>query len=64
MHYQIKEGKIEKIEPQVIEPEYDTISEEMLQLFMDESEEMKEYTKRNLELFLTPIPNLMRLLMR
>ncbi len=61
MLYRIKGGKLEKISPQEIEPDYDKISKEMLKLFEDEAEEMKEFTERNLELFLTPIPNLKRL---
>jgi DNA polymerase I len=59
--YRIKEGKLEKIKPQEIEEDYKKISQEMLKLFKDEAVEMKEFTERNLELFLTPIPNLKRL---
>jgi len=59
--YKITDGKLEKIDFKDNSKDSESIINEMLDLFKEEAEEMQEFAKRNLELFLTPIPDVKRM---
>ncbi len=59
--YKIEKGKIIKIDCIEQDKELKKFSEELRDLFANESEELKEFAEKNLEIFLTPIPDVKRL---
>lgn len=59
--YKIENGNIERISYKGDEKEYQETSEELIALFEDERPEIQEFAKKNLHLFLTPIPDVKRM---
>ena len=61
MFYSIEDGNIKKINFHNDEVEYKKMAKELLSKFEEEPEELKKFAKENIDIFLTPIPNLKRL---
>jgi len=61
MIYSIKNGTIKKIDFHSNKEEYNKMAKELLSKFKDDSKELKTFTEENIDIFLTPIPDLKRL---
>lgn len=61
--YKIKEGKIQKIETPTEPEEFDRVAKELKELFEEEDPAIQEFSKNNIELFLTEIPDVKRMAM-
>ncbi|TXT60029.1 MAG: DNA polymerase (modular protein) [Promethearchaeota archaeon] len=59
--YKIENGNLQKIRYEGNKGDYDKTYKELVTLFEDEKPEIQEFAKRNLELFLTPIPDVKRM---
>jgi len=59
--YTIKNNKLIKLDFKEDEKESEQIANELKALFKDESSEMIEFAEKNLDIFLTPIPDIKRM---
>ena len=59
--YSIKNNKVEKLDYKEGELNSEEIADELRALFKDESSEMREFAEKNLDIFLTPIPDIKRM---
>ncbi|MGV9142224.1 MAG: 3'-5' exonuclease, partial [Promethearchaeota archaeon] len=59
--YKIENGVIKKISYKGDEKEYEKTYKELINLFDGEKSEIQEFAEKNLELFLTPIPDVKRM---
>ncbi len=59
--YKIKNGTLEKLDYPHDDSESKKIAEELKAIFKDDKAEIQEFSENNLDIFLTPIPNVKRM---
>ncbi len=59
--YKIKGGKLEKIKFQENQDDFEKFAAELRELFSEETLEIQDFAERNLDIFLTPIPDAKRM---
>lgn len=63
MIYSIEKGKVKKIDYYEDKKDYEKMEQELVELFKEEPKELQDFAKKNVEIFLTPIPDAKRMAM-